>query len=107
MRFEINGVQWKIEFVPAGSPFLRRSDGSVTLGMCDADKCSVYLLKSLRGAYMRRVLAHELVHCFMFSYSIDISLEEEEFIADWVATYGSDLVYLLDDILRMILKGAA
>ena len=107
MRFEINGVQWKIEFVSAGSPLLRRSDGSVTLGMCDANKRTVYLLKSLRGSYLRRVLSHELVHCFMFSYSISISLEEEEFIADWVSLYGSDLVYLLDDLLKIILTEVA
>jgi hypothetical protein len=40
----------------------------------------------------------------MFSFSIHIPIEEEEFIADWVATYGTDLIYLLDDLMQTVKK---
>lgn len=49
-----------------------------------------------------KVLAHELVHAFMFSYNIHIDIEEEEFIADWVSIYGRDLIYMLDRFMQNV-----
>ena len=97
--FEINGVKWNIEFVPVTSPSLTRSDGSQSVGVTDANTSTVYLSNRLKGAFLRRVMAHELCHCFCFSYGIHMPLEQEEYMADWISLYGADLVYLLDDIL--------
>ena len=105
--FTINGIDWEIIYVNPFSDDLRRSDGSLTVGVTDMPKRSVFLSNRLRGAFLRKVLAHELVHCFMFSYSIYIPIEEEEYIADWVATYGTDLIYLLDDLMRGIISRVA
>ena len=105
--FTINGIDWEIIYVNPFSDDLRRSDGSLTVGVTDMPKGSVFLSNKLRGAFLRKVLAHELVHCFMFSYSIHIPIEEEEYIADWVATYGTDLIYLLDDLMRGIISRVA
>lgn len=105
--FTINGIDWEIIYVNPFSDDLRRSDGSLTVGVTDMPKRSVFLSDKLRGAFLRKVLAHELVHCFMFSYSIHIPIEEEEYIADWVATYGTDLIYLLDDLMRGIISRVA
>jgi hypothetical protein len=105
--FTINGIEWEIIYVNPFSDDLRRSDGSLTVGVTDMPKRSVFLSNRLRGAFLRKVLAHELVHCFMFSYSIHIPIEEEEYIADWVATYGTDLIYLLDDLMRGIISRVA
>ena len=97
--FEINGIKWNIEFVSVTSPFLTRSDGSQSVGVTDANTSTVYLSNRLKGAFLRRVMAHELCHCFCFSYDIHMPIEQEEYMADWISLYGSDLVYLLDDIL--------
>lgn len=105
--FEINGIVWEIIYVNPFSNDLRRSDGTLTVGVTDMPKRTVFLSNRLKGAFLRKVLAHELVHCFMFSYDIHIPIEEEEFIADWVATYGTDLIYLLDDLMRNILSRVA
>ena len=102
--FEINGIQWQIEWVSAYSSDLMRSNGSYTVGMTDWDKQTVYLAKGLKGAFLRKVLAHELVHCFCFSYSVYIPVEQEEFMANWVATYGDELMYLLDDLMNILKK---
>lgn len=96
----INGIDWLIMFVEAGSPYLTRSDGSVTLGMTDGRTKTIYLDDNLRGSMLDKVLAHELVHAFMFSYDIRIDIEFEEYIADWISLYGRDLVYLLDNIMQ-------
>lgn len=105
--FVINGILWNILYVPPFSHHLRRSDNSFTLGVTDwNDKC-VYIADNLYGDKLEHVVCHELVHCFMFSYSIHLSIEEEEYIADWVATYGTELIYILDDIMSNLLRSVA
>lgn len=102
MGFEINDVKWNIAFVPPQSDRLTRSDGSKTVGVAFLDETTIYLSSCLRGTFLRRVLAHELVHSFCLSYSIFMNIDEEEHLADWVATYGAELVYLLDDLMTSI-----
>lgn len=104
--FVINGIEWDIVWVNANNDNLRRADGSITVGMCDNNKKCVFLSKGLTGAFLRRVLAHELCHCFCFSYDIYMPIEEEERLADWISLYGTDLIYLLDDLMNTVMKKA-
>ena len=41
---------------------------------------------------MKKVLAHEITHAAMFSYGIEMSLEQEELFADLTASYGREIV---------------
>lgn len=100
--FKINGITWQIQFVQSISPCLMRSDGSYCLGMTDCDKCTVYLSNRLRGTILRKVLAHELCHCFCVSYGILMPIEQEEYLADWISLHGADLVHLLDDLMLRV-----
>ena len=104
--FEINGILWEIVWVSPRNSELRRSDGSLTVGMTDNNKKCVFLSSALTGAFLRRVLAHELCHCFCFSYDIYMPIEEEERLADWISLYGTDLIYLLDDLMNTVMKKA-
>lgn len=98
--FEINGVQWDIVFVPPNSPNLRRSDGSITFGVTDwNDKC-VYLSRVIHGSFLERVLCHELTHCVCFAWNISIPIETEEWLCNFMADHGKEVIYLLDDLLR-------
>lgn len=103
----INGQYWSIVYVGANSRHLIRSDGSKTIGMTDGRDNIIYLYKGLRGRLLDKVLAHELVHAFMFSYNILIDIDQEEYIADWVSIYGRDLIYLLDDIIAKTRKAGS
>ena len=99
MTFIINNRMWHIEFVNASSEKLHRSDDSLTVGVTDGNDNCVYLSDLLYGAFLKKVLCHELCHCFMMSYNISIPIEQEEFLADWISIYGEDLIYLLDDLM--------
>lgn len=107
MEFKINGVEWNIVFVSPQSDRLKRSDGSRTVGVAFLDENTIYIAKTVRGAFLKQVLAHELVHAFCLSYSLYMDIEEEEKLADWVATYGTELVYLLDDLLEILKRRTA
>jgi hypothetical protein len=100
--FIINSITWNIKFVEPYSDYLRRSDGSLTVGVTDFPKRTVYLSELLKGAFLRKVMAHELTHCFCFSYDIVLGIDEEERMADFIATYGEELIYLLDNIISNI-----
>ena len=104
--FFINGIQWEVIFVNGNSSYLMRSDGSITVGMTDWNNRCIYLSNRLRGGFLRKVLAHELCHCFCFSHNVYMPIDEEERLADWISLYGTDLVYLLDDLMNTVLKKA-
>lgn len=74
--------------------------------MTDGSSYDIYILDSLRGYMLDKVMAHELVHAFVFSYGIHLDLNQEEFMADWVSRYGRDLIYLLDDLMSKIKRAA-
>lgn len=97
--FTINGTKWNILFVSSNNANLKRSDGSWSFAVTDANTSTVYISKHVSGAFLRRVMAHELCHCFCFSYNIHMPIEQEEYMADWISLYGADLVYLLDDLM--------
>ena len=100
MNFKINGINWNIVFVNNNSSKLMRSNGTITVGMTDWNDRCVYMSNKLHGDFFRKVLAHELCHCFCFSYGIVMPIEEEEYLADWISLYGTELVYLLDDLMQ-------
>ena len=102
--FTINGIQWNILFVDPSSNYLKRSDGSKTVGMTDwNDKC-VYLSNLLKGPFLRKVYIHEVCHCAVFSYGIDLDIEQEEFLCDFVATYGDEIFTIVDDMFQVLKK---
>ena len=103
--FNINGETWRIVLVSPGHPELRRSDGSVTIGMCDDVAKCIYLDDTLDPALMRKVLAHEVSHAAMFSYNVELTLEQEELIADLIATYGEEIFEITNQVFKKI-KGA-
>lgn len=92
--FKINGEDWKILLVSSNHPALMRSDGSWTIGACDDNAKSIYILETLNNAYFKKVLCHELTHACMFSYNVDLCIEQEELLADLMATYGQEIIHI-------------
>lgn len=89
---EINGIAWRLKFVHPGDPVLYRNDGTLTVGMCDNTDRTIYINEYLRGAFLKKVLCHELVHASMFSYEVYLTEEQEELVADILSTYGDEII---------------
>ena len=53
---------------------------------------TIYIIEGLDDYMFRKVLSHELTHAAMFSYNVDLTLEQEELFADLIATYGREIV---------------
>lgn len=90
--FNINGEEWDVLFVSPFHPMMYRSDGSLTIGACDDDTKTIYINYELDNKKMKKVLCHEITHAAMFSYNVDLTLEQEEIVADLIATYGQEIV---------------
>lgn len=100
--FNINGEDWGVLLVSPNHPKLVRSDGSVTIGVCDDNTKTIYISDNLDDFYLKKVLCHEITHAAMFSYNVELSIEQEELLADLVATYGSEIVHITNLMFKRI-----
>lgn len=64
----------------------------MSVGACDDASKTIYLNGNLRGDFLKKVLCHELTHAAMFSYNVELSLEQEELLAELIATYGEEII---------------
>lgn len=102
--YQINNKTWNIRRVQSDSPMLMRSDGSFTVGMCDRVTQTVYISDLLHGKFLRKVLLHEVCHSAMLSYNIDMSVEQEEMFCDLLATYGDEIIGIVDNVFSALSK---
>lgn len=100
----INGEEWKIVLVCPFHPALKRSDQGYTLGVCDDTIKTIFINSELNEKYIEKVLCHELTHAAMFSYNIELTLEQEEILADLIATYGQEIVYITNLVFKRIIE---
>lgn len=98
----INGVGWKILLVSPTHPMLMRSDGTFTYGSCDNGTRCIYINDKIDSSLMKRVLCHEITHAEMFSYETDLTLEQEELLADLIATYGQEIISITNNIFKQL-----
>ena len=53
---------------------------------------------------LRKVLCHEVTHAAMFSYNVILDINQEELVADLIATYGSEIIAVTNRIFSRIAK---
>lgn len=100
--FVINNVSWKLSIVPADFPLLRRLTGEFAIGACDNLMRTIYINENLNGQLLKKVLCHEITHAAMFSYNIDLSVDQEELIADLISTYGDEIIFITNKIFSKL-----
>ena len=100
--FIINGIEWNVVFSRPNSAQLARSDGSLTVGMTDWKQRTIFLSDALYGTFLRKVFIHEVCHAACFSYDIQMDIEQEEFLCDFVATYGDEIFQIVDAVFVAI-----
>lgn len=96
--FTINGEHWRVVLCSVHHPMLIRSDGSLSIGACDDASKTIYLNQNLKGDLLKKVLCHELTHAAMFSYNVELTLEQEEMLAELIATYGEEIIDITNTI---------
>ena len=96
--FLINNIYWKLAFVSPDFPLLMRPNGEYSVGACDNLTRTIYINDTLYGNFLKKVLCHQITHAAMFSYNVNLSIEQEELIADLISTYGEEIIYTTNKI---------
>lgn len=96
--FVLNGRNWRVKTVASDDPMLIDRTGKRTVATTDPSTFIIYLSDQLHGAFLIKVLLHELGHCVMVSYDLldDIyrvvdpghRVEAEEWICNLIADHG-------------------
>lgn len=90
--FIINNERWRIQFVPPDHPLLLQPNGYFTVGACDDDYKTIFISDQLSGQFFKKVLCHEITHAAMFAYDVSLTHEQEELIAELIATFGEEVI---------------
>lgn len=102
MNFTVNNHKWRLQLVRPSSENLRRSDGSYTFGVTDNSVKTVFVMENMSDYMTERVICHELTHCICFEYGISIPIQTEEWLCNFMADHGKEIIYLLDDLFSLI-----
>ena len=89
-------------FVEKDNEKLQRSDDSYILGSCNNNTNIIYLREDLYGRSLKKVLCHELTYAAMFSYQINLTLDQEELIADFIVTYGEEIISITNYLFKKL-----
>ena len=100
--FYINGIKWKIIYVSSDFPLLKRMNGQFTIGACDNLTRTIYINENLYGTLLKKVLCHQIVHAAMFSYNVNLTMDQQQLIADLISTYGEQIIYITNKIFTKI-----
>ena len=61
-----------------------------------------YINETLTGTLLKKVLCHEITHAAIFSYNVDLTIEQEELVADLISTYGNEIIYITNKIFSKL-----
>lgn len=100
--FNINNIDWEIKKTSPNHPKLQRSNGEYALGSCDKNTLTIYLSETIPNYKIKKVLCHEITHAAMFSYQVYMTYDQEELVADLIATYGEEIINVTNRIFNKI-----
>lgn len=104
MTFTVNGNDWVVRFVNIHSNNLRRSDGSFALGICDDNLKTIFIADNQDEYKTEHILCHEITHSICFEYDIVLPIDTEEWLCNFMADHGKEIIYILDDLLYFMAK---
>ena len=103
--FTINGEAWWIVLVAPNDIALLMPDGEFALGACNDATKTIYISNLFHGEEFEKILCHELVHAAMFAYDVELDINEEELIAEIIATFGEEIIDITDIMFERIRRG--
>ena len=104
--FIINGETWNVKYVnPYDSSLKNYNNNTYALGCCNNIEKTIYINNTLRGSLAKKVLCHEIAHAAMFSYGVSLTYEQEELVADLIATYGDEIIFITNKIFNKLREG--
>lgn len=98
MTIAINDIIWNISFEPTNSPKLKKPLGESSVGVCDLKNHCIYINENAQGEFLKKILLHEITHAFIYSYGLSFDYLKEEYLADFIASYGEEILSIYKKI---------
>ena len=103
--FSINNEWWWVILVAPNDITLLMPNGNYALGACNDPTKTIFISNILHGEEFEKVLCHELVHAAMFAYDVLLEENEEELIAEIIATFGEEIIDITNVMFEKIRRG--
>ena len=103
--FSINNELWQVVLVYPDDIALQTPRGTFALGACNDMTKTIYISNNLHGEEFEKVLCHELTHAAMFAYDVMLGHDEEELLAEVIATFGEEIVDITNVLFDKIRRG--
>lgn len=103
--FSINNEWWWVILVAPNDITLLMPNGNYALGACNDPTKTISISNILHGEEFEKVLCHELVHAAMFAYDVLLEENEEELIAEIIATFGEEIIDITNVMFEKIRRG--
>lgn len=102
--FIINGFVWRVLFVDPNSYVLYDFRNNImSVATTDLYTHTIYISWDVDDLFLIKILKHEIYHCYEFSkIAYDLPTVYEEIVADFIATYGEDIINLAYDVYDQI-----
>ena len=100
--FRINGEKWLVKFTAPNDRIFIMDNGEYTIRICDDIPKTIYLATNLEGPLLKKVLCYEIVHVAIFSYNVDLAYEQEELLANVIATYGEEICEIINKVFKKL-----
>lgn len=104
MTFIVNNTIWRIRFVNPNSKYLIKSNGNKVLGMCDNNIKTIFIADNQTDRKTEHIICHEITHSICFEYDISLDYELEEWLCNFMADYGKEIIYIVEDVISAITK---
>ena len=104
MTFFINQNIWQVIFTQPNDKNLRMSNGKQVLGLCDNNIKSIFIANNQSLYKTEHILCHEVTHAICMEYNINIPYDLEEKLCNFMADYGKEVIYIVEDLILALIK---
>jgi len=93
MELLINNLHWNIDWVEQDSSTLDCEGTEQVCGITYRTKCHIFINNNLPLDLMKRTIAHELTHAYIWSYGLmQFENFNEENVCDFMESFGSKIM---------------
>ncbi|MCM1167287.1 MAG: hypothetical protein NC299_18355 [Lachnospiraceae bacterium] len=107
MEIKINDFEWQVDFINDGDERLTHKD-SECFGITIPADLRIFLSDNMPKSLRRRIVIHELVHAFLYSYNVSLPSDAdaaEEAFCDFIGAYLSKIYKAANKIMSFYEKG--
>ena len=95
VAYKINNLEWKVTYVLTFDD----DEEEETFGQTIFKDLEIQILQGLNYDVKKRTLIHEVTHAFIFSYGLDQTSIDEEFLCRFMESHAQKILETVDGIL--------